>query len=151
MPPPPKPPRTKFLETLPTAAETAAVRVKRTVAAEPRKFKQTQIDSSTLNKARPEVGAKERNNVNKKRPHRAVVLNQAQHARDGSIRFSYGCYCLRRNLFFTSAGRRESELLDLSKLMRRADRRCGHTHSVFAPFPLRKKRAIVYARLSLTR
>ena len=88
----------------------------------------------------------------KKRPHKAVVFNNCVHANDGSFRFNLVCYCLRTNVTYTTAGRRESELLNLARLMRRVDMKCKHSHKFVVPFPLKKTRPIYYnLRLSLRR
>ena len=144
MPPQSKSARVKFLEAPPTADETTTTPTRRV-----RKFKQMKIDL-THNQPRPDASA-EREGT-KTRTYRAVVLNNCVHKRDGSFQFSYGCYCIRRNRFFTSAGLRKADLLNLPKLIKRMNRQCGHIHSVFAPFPLKKTRPIYYnVRLSLRR
>ena len=147
MPPQSKPARVKFLDVPPTADETAAEPVKHV-----RKFRQQKIDPATLNKHQPDASA-EREGAPKARTYRAVVFNNCVHARDGSLRFSYGCYCTRTNRFITSAGRRDADLLNLPKLIQRMNRRCGHNHTVVAPFPLNKtKRPVIYnVRLSMRR
>ena len=144
MPPSSKEPRVKFLEAPPTADETAAEPTKRV-----RKFSQQNLDPATLNKHRPDASAEPPKR--KTRPHKAVVFNRCTHHRDNSFRFSLACYCLRTHVTYTIAGRRESELLNLARLMRRVDLKCGHRHKYVIPYPLRMKRAITYPRISLRR
>jgi len=145
MPPQSKSARVKFLEAPPTAAETAAEPVKHV-----RKFRQQKIDPAALNKHRPEDKRAEPPK-RKTRPHKAVVFNYCTHQNDGSFRFSLVCYCLRTNVTHTTEGRRESELLNLARLMRRADMKCGHLHRFVVPYPLRASKAIIYPKLSLRR
>ena len=88
----------------------------------------------------------------KRKTHKAVVFNNCVHSHDGSFRFNLVCYCLRTNVTYTTAGRRESELLNLARLMRRVDMKCKHSHKFVVPFPLKKTRPIYYnVRLSLRR
>ena len=145
MPPQSKPARVKFLDVPPMADETAAEPVKHV-----RRFSQQKIDPVALNKPRPDASAEPPKR--KTRPHKAVVFNHCTHHRDNSFRFSLACYCLRTNVTYMTAGRREADLLNLPKLIQRMNRQCGHIHSVVSPFPLKKTRPIYYnVRLSLRR
>ena len=142
MPPRSKPARVKFLNAPPPSSETTATRSKR-----PKKLTQTKLDPATLRPPQPDASAERA----KPRPHKAVVFNRVTHERDGSFRFCLTAYCLKNNVCISSAGLRESRLLDSARIIRCMNRLCSHEHRVFAPFPLRTKRAITYPRISLRR
>ncbi len=144
MPPQSKPARVKLLDVPPMADETAAEPVKHV-----QRFSQQKIDPAALNKPRPDASAEPPKR--KPRQHKAVVFNYCTHHNDGSFRFSLVCYCLRTNVTYSTTGRRESELLNLARLMRRADMKCGHSHKFVVPYPLRADRAVIWPKLSLRR
>ena len=141
MPPQSKPARVKLLDVPPMADKTAADPVKRV-----RKFSQQKLDPATLNKHRPDASAEP-----PKRKTKAVVFNYCRHHNDGSFRFSLVCYCLRTNVTYSTTGRRESELLNLARLMRRADMKCGHSHKFVVPYPLNTSKPVRWPKLSLRR
>ena len=87
----------------------------------------------------------------KTRPHKAVVFNNCVHAHDGSFRFNLVCFCLRSNMTYTTEGRRESELLNLARFMRRVDMKCGHSHKFVVPYPLNTSKPVRWPKLSLRR
>ena len=144
MPPQSKPARVKLLDVPPMADETAADPVKR-----PKKLTQTKIDPATLRPPQPDASAEPPKR--KTRPHKAVVFNYCRHHNDGSFRFSLVCYCLRTNVTYSTTGRRESELLNLARLMRRADMKCGHSHKFVVPYPLNTSKPVRWPKLSLRR
>jgi hypothetical protein len=142
MPSQSKPARVKFLEAPPSSSETTAACSKR-----PKKLTQSKIDPATLRPPEPDASS----NKAKPRPHRTVVFNRVTHERDGSFRFCLTAYCLKNNICISSAGLRESRLLDSARIIRCMNRLCSHEHRVLAPFPLRTKKAITYPHISLRR
>ena len=141
MPPQSKPARVKFLDVPPPSSETTATRFKR-----PKQ--QKKIDPANLRQS--DAGA-EKERASKTRPYRAVILKNVVHANDGSFRHGIGCYCLKRNVFFTTSNRPVSQLLDVERLKQRADRYCGHLHMFKTPYPLRTKSPVTWPKLSLRR
>ena len=147
MSPQPKHAKIQLLHACPTPADaesTTVVRRRLPIEAPPRE--RTKSPTAQQPKDNPIEPPKR-----KTRPHKAVVFNYCTHHNDGSFRFSLVCYCLRTNVTHTTEGRRESELLNLARLMRRADMKCGHSHKFVVPYPLRADRAVIWPKLSLRR
>ena len=87
----------------------------------------------------------------KRAKHKCVIFNNAVYERGGLVRFSLVGFCLRTHMTFTTSGRTTAELLDVSRLMQRIDKRCSCKHKFSIPFPLRTKRPYVIARECITR
>ena len=144
MPPQPKRAKIQLLHARPTPADaesTTVVRRRLPIEAPPRERTKSPTAQQPEDKP-PEP---------KRKTHKAVVFNNCVHSHDGSFRFNLVCYCLRTNMTYTTEGRRESDLLNLARFMRRVDTKCGHSHKFVVPYPLRADRAVIWPKLSLRR